>query len=58
MTHQQELAAILAPEHGLKAEAMSLAYDRFCQHHNRPLFEAEVQAIRDCRVVDYMEYGR
>ncbi len=45
------LADVLAPEHGIKAEALATAYDRFCQHQDRARFVAEVRAIQTCNMI-------
>lgn len=44
-----ELAAKL-PEPPMIAKALAIAYDRFCQHHDRARFNAEKLAIRSCKL--------
>ena len=46
---KMELAAQLAePPH--IANALAVAYDRFCVHHDRARFNAEIKAIRSCKL--------
>lgn len=44
------LADALEEDHGLQAEALATAYDRFCSHGIRDRFNAEVRAIKSCRM--------
>lgn len=50
------LAEALEPEHGTKAHALAVAYERFTYHHNRSRFEAEVQAVHGCTLVAFIEH--
>ena len=44
------LAGVLKMDHGIKAQALALAYDSYCIHGSRARFNSEVSRILDCNV--------
>lgn len=53
MTEELECAG-----YGVKSEALATAWDRFCRHHDRSRFNAEVLAIKSCALADFIEHSR
>ncbi len=54
-TYADQLASSLRPRWGDRADALALAYDQFLSHKSRDRFNAEVAAIKSCRIVEQME---
>lgn len=44
------LASALKMDHGIKAQALALAYDSYCIHGSWVRFNSEVSRILDCNV--------